>query len=122
MNFDLPPELLHYIQRLDAFIAAEITPLQNANDNNRFFDHRREFARTDPDTGLPKKAWAELLAEAVRRADRVRHPYHQLDHDPRPLRERDGEKADTLCVRPASGVSAFPSNMAATTLMATVEV
>ncbi|KAL9082831.1 MAG: hypothetical protein Q9159_006162 [Coniocarpon cinnabarinum] len=71
MNFDLPPELTAYIQRLDAFIAAEITPLQHANDNNRFFDHRREFARTHPDTGLPRKEWHDLLAEAVRRADKA---------------------------------------------------
>ena len=83
MNFTLPPELQSYIQRLDAFIAAEIAPLQNADDNSRFFDHRREFARTDPATGLPRKEWQALLAECVRRADAVRRP----PATPRPLLE-----------------------------------
>ena len=29
MDFDLPPDLVAYLARLDAFIAAEITPLQD---------------------------------------------------------------------------------------------
>nr|POF17589.1 putative acyl-coa dehydrogenase yngj [Quercus suber] len=70
MNFDLPPALLNYIARLDAFIEAEITPLQQSNDNDRFFDHRREHSRTDWDRGgLPREEWEDLLAEATRRAD-----------------------------------------------------
>lgn len=40
MNFDVPEDLKHYIQRLDAFIAAEILPLQNKDDNIRFFGAR----------------------------------------------------------------------------------
>lgn len=70
MNFDVPPELTAYLKRLDAFIAKEITPLQHEGDNNRFFDHRREHARTDWDNdGLPRKEWHVLLQEATRRAD-----------------------------------------------------
>ena len=42
MDFYLPAELVSYLARLDAFIAAEIAPLQAQNDNERFFDHRRE--------------------------------------------------------------------------------
>jgi len=72
MNFDLPPPLLDYLARLDAFIAHEITPLQHVDDNNRFFDHRREHSRTDWDrSGLPREAWETLLAECARRADRA---------------------------------------------------
>ncbi|PMY00648.1 acyl-CoA dehydrogenase family protein, partial [Pseudomonas sp. MPR-R5A] len=53
---------------------AEITPLQHQDDNNRFFDHRREYARTDWDNGgLPRHEWEELLAEARRRADAAGH-------------------------------------------------
>lgn len=70
MNFDLPPALLSYIARLDSFIDSDITPLQHSNDNDRFFDHRREHSRTDWDRGgLPREEWEDLLAEATRRAD-----------------------------------------------------
>jgi len=72
MNFSLPEDLIQYLNDLDAFIAAEITPLQYENDNNRFFDHRREHARTDWDNGgLPRSEWEALLREAVRRADKA---------------------------------------------------
>lgn len=67
---NIPPALTAYLQKLDAFIANEITPLQNSSDNNRFFDHRREDARTDwHRNGLPAPEWHALMAEAVRRAD-----------------------------------------------------
>jgi acyl-CoA dehydrogenase len=72
MDFSLPAELVSYLARLDAFIAAEIAPLQAQNDNQRFFDHRREWARTDFEGGgLPRREWEELLGEARRRADRA---------------------------------------------------
>ena len=55
MDFDLPGELTAYLAELDAFIAAKIVPLQAQDDNERFFDHRREWARTDFDKGgLPR--------------------------------------------------------------------
>jgi acyl-CoA dehydrogenase len=74
MDFDLPPDLRDYLGELDAFIDAEIAPLQAADDNQRFFDHRREWARTDFDRGgLPRQEWEDLLAEARRRADRAGH-------------------------------------------------
>jgi acyl-CoA dehydrogenase len=74
MNFDLPADLIAYLGELDAFIAAEIAPLEAQDDNIRFFDHRREWARTDFDNGgLPRHEWEELLAEATRRADQAGH-------------------------------------------------
>lgn len=74
MDFDLPAELSAYLAELDAFIAAEIAPLQAQDDNERFFDHRREYARTDfENNGLPRREWEELLTEAKRRADRAGH-------------------------------------------------
>ncbi len=65
MDFAVPPELTAYLAELDAFIAAEIAPLQAADDNERFFDHRREHARTDWDNdGLPRPEWEALLGQA----------------------------------------------------------
>lgn len=46
MNFELPPEVLDYLSRLDAFVNETILPLQRKHGNERFFDHRREFSRT----------------------------------------------------------------------------
>ena len=74
MNFDLPQELIDYLAELDAFIDAEIKPLEQADDNIRFFDHRREYARTNfEDQGLPRHEWEALLVEATRRADAAGH-------------------------------------------------
>ena len=58
MDFALPADLLAYLDELDAFIAAEIKPLEQQDDNIRFFDHRREWARTDFENGgLPRHEW-----------------------------------------------------------------
>ena len=74
MDFDIPPHLVDYLRELDEFIEAEIVPLQTQDDNNRFFDHRREDARTDWERGgLPNEEWEALLAEAKRRADAAGH-------------------------------------------------
>jgi len=70
MNFDLPPDLVQYLHSLDTLIDSSITPLQHSHDNDRFFDHRREHARTDwANGGLPHPDWEALLSECVRRAD-----------------------------------------------------
>ena len=74
MDFALPPELTAYLAELDAFIADKIAPLQAADDNERFFDHRREWARTDFDNdGLPRPEWEALLGEARKLADEAGH-------------------------------------------------
>jgi len=74
MDFSLPPELTAYLAELDAFIEAEIRPLELADDNIRFFDHRREHARTDWDhDGLPRPEWEALLRQARERADEAGH-------------------------------------------------
>lgn len=72
MDFDVPAELQMLLERLDAFIAVEIAPLQAEDDNVRFFDHRREWERTDFDRGgLPRPEWEALLGEVRCRADRA---------------------------------------------------
>jgi alkylation response protein AidB-like acyl-CoA dehydrogenase len=74
MDFDIPADLASYLTELDDFIEAEIRPLERQDDNIRFFDHRREDARTDWDRGgLPNHDWEALLAEARRRADAAGH-------------------------------------------------
>ncbi|HWA67797.1 MAG TPA: acyl-CoA dehydrogenase family protein [Mycobacteriales bacterium] len=74
MDFALPAELSEYLDELDAFIEREIRPLEAENDNIRFFDHRREDARTDWERGgLPNREWELLLHEARMRADRAGH-------------------------------------------------
>lgn len=74
MDFNIPVELTAYLKELDEFIEREIKPLQAQDDNERFFDHRREWARTDFENGgLPRKEWEALLAEARRRADKAGH-------------------------------------------------
>ena len=74
MNFDIPKDLQDYLKELDDFIEREIKPLENSNDNIRFFDHRREDSRTDWERGgLPNEEWEQLLAEARRRADKAGH-------------------------------------------------
>ncbi|MEM7363069.1 MAG: acyl-CoA dehydrogenase family protein [Pseudomonadota bacterium] len=74
MNFEIPQDLQSYLTVLDAFIENEIEPLVNQDDNIRFFDHRREDARTDWDRGgLPNEEWEALLGEARQRADAAGH-------------------------------------------------
>ena len=61
-------------QAIDAFIEAEIKPLQAQDDNERFFDHRREWARTDFDNGgLPRHEWEVLLRKVKNVADAAGH-------------------------------------------------
>ena len=74
MDFDLPTDLVAYLGELDAFIEKEIRPLELADDNIRFFDHRREYARTDFEAGgLPRHEWEVLLHQAQERANRAGH-------------------------------------------------
>src|SRR5262245_45424488 len=64
VDFKIPKDLQDYLDELDQFIEKEIMPIQNRDDNVRFFDHRREHSRTDWDNnGLPRKEWEALLAE-----------------------------------------------------------
>lgn len=70
MNFDIPADIADYLVKLDDFIDTVIKPLENKDDNIRFFDHRREDARTDWERGgLPNEAWEALLEESKRLAD-----------------------------------------------------
>jgi alkylation response protein AidB-like acyl-CoA dehydrogenase len=74
VDFDIPNDIQEYLGELDDFIEREIKPLEEEDDNVRFFDHRREDARTDwARGGLPSHDWELLLKEARRRADAAGH-------------------------------------------------
>lgn len=97
MDFSLPDALVGYLAELDAFIDAQIRPLEQSDDNMRFFDHRREWARTDFENGgLPRKEWEALLHEAQRRADKAGHFRFAL---PREFGGKDGSNLWMAVIR-----------------------
>ena len=97
MDFDIPQELADYLKVLDAFIEAEIAPLQAQDDNERYFDHRREDARTDWDRGgLPNVEWEALLREARSRADKAGHLRYPL---PKEFGGQDGTNLGMAIIR-----------------------
>src|SRR5262245_10492002 len=70
MDFNIPPDVAAFLAEMDAFIERELVPLEQRDDNVRFFDHRREDARTDWDRGgLPNDEWEALLGTVRKMAD-----------------------------------------------------
>jgi acyl-CoA dehydrogenase len=71
-NADVPEEIRALLDEVDAFIANEIEPLELEEDNMRFFDHRREHARTDFERGgIPSAEWEALLEQMMDLADQA---------------------------------------------------
>ena len=65
MDFTIPESISQFLNEIDQFIETSIRPLEQQDDNIRFFDHRREDARTDWERdGLPNEEWEALLAKA----------------------------------------------------------
>ncbi len=74
MDFALPADLSPISTNSTVSSSARIKPLEQADDNIRFFDHRREWARTDFDNGgLPRHEWEVLLRKAKTLADAAGH-------------------------------------------------
>jgi acyl-CoA dehydrogenase len=95
MDFTLPPDITALLAELDQFIEREIRPLERQH--IEFFDHRREWARTDWERdGVPRKEWEALLAEMRRRADRAGYLRFAL---PRELGGRDGSNLAMAIIR-----------------------
>jgi acyl-CoA dehydrogenase len=95
MDFAIPEPIRRKLAELDAFIEAEILPLEAAHPE--YFDHRREHARTNwEDDGKPRRAWEELLAEMRRRADAAGHLRFSL---PRELGGQDGSNLAMAVIR-----------------------
>ena len=97
MNFDLPEDLVALLSEVDEFIERVVDPIENSDDNVRFFDHRREDARTDWERGgLPNDEWESLLHRVKRLADEAglyRYPI------PVEYGGRDGTNLDMAVVR-----------------------
>lgn len=97
MNFDIPQDLADYLLELDDFIERVIKPLESQDDNIRFFDHRREDARTDWERGgLPNDAWEALMDKAKRLADVAGHYRYPI---PRQYGGRDGTNLGMAIIR-----------------------
>ena len=97
MDFEIPQDIQSYLNDLDNFIENEIKPLENKNDNIRFFDHRREDSRTDWDRkGLPSDDWESLLHEMRVTADKAGHLRYGL---PTEYGGRDGSNLAMAIIR-----------------------
>jgi len=95
VDFSLPEHLPELLAEMDAFIDAEIAPLQA--EHEQYFDHRREHARTDwAGGGVPRAEWEELLGEMRRRADRAGWLRYGL---PSAYGGRDGTNIDMAVIR-----------------------
>ena len=97
MDFDISPKLSAYLQELDDFIEREIKPLENSDDNIRFFDHRREDSRTDWERGgLPNEEWEALMHKAKRLADKAGHYRYPM---PKEYGGQEGGNLDMAVIR-----------------------
>lgn len=97
MDFNIPADIKAYLGVLDKFIEDEIKPIENADDNIRFFDHRREYARTDfENQGLPRHEWEELLTRVKRLADKAGHFRYAL---PKEFGGQDGTNLGMAIIR-----------------------
>jgi acyl-CoA dehydrogenase len=95
VDFTLPDHLPGLLDEIDAFIEAEIKPLER--ENMQYFDQRREYARTDwENDGIPARAWEDLLDEMRRRADKAGWLRYGL---PSSLGGRDGTNVDMAVIR-----------------------
>jgi len=95
MDFSVPEEIRAKLAELDAFIEREIAPLER--EHPQYFDHRREWARTDWEGGgRPRREWEDLLAEMRRRADAAGHLRYGL---PKELGGQDGSNLAMAVIR-----------------------
>jgi acyl-CoA dehydrogenase len=95
VDFSFPEHLPGLLAEMDAFIEAEIKPLER--ENMQYFDQRRENARTDWDNGgIPKREWEDLLGEMRKRADKAGWLRYGL---PSQFGGRDGTNIDMAVIR-----------------------
>lgn len=95
MVWNTSPQLQGFLQRMDSFIESEIVPLER--EHPQYFDHRREYARTDWERdGIPSRGWTELLAEMRRRADKAGFYRYGL---PAALGGQEGSNVDMARIR-----------------------
>ena len=72
MDFELPRTIVDKLAELDAFIETKIKPLEAKN--MQFFDHRREYARTNwEEDGRPSDEWRAVISQMEEMADEAGH-------------------------------------------------
>ncbi|MCW2816130.1 MAG: putative acyl-CoA dehydrogenase [Nocardioides sp.] len=97
MDLDIPADVTTFVAELNAFIDAEIKPIEEANPE--YFDHRREFSRTDVERGgIPTRRWREILHEARVLADQAGFYRYPL---PAALGGQDGTNVAMAVIREA---------------------
>ncbi len=95
MEFTVPEEIQAKLDELDVFIEREIKPLER--EHIQYFDHRREWARTDwENDGQPSEAWEAVLQEMKHRADAAGHLRFGL---PKALGGQDGSNLAMAMIR-----------------------
>lgn len=95
MDMSIPEDVVAFLADLDRFIDAEIRPIEEANPE--YFDHRREFSRTDVERGgIPTVRWREILHEARLLADKAGFYRYPL---PRELGGQDGSNVAMAVIR-----------------------
>src|ERR1041385_7840146 len=97
MDFEIPQDIARFLADMDRFIETKLRPLEHENDNIRFFDHRREDARTDWERGgLPNEEWEALLFKVKRMADEAGFYRYPL---PKKYGGRDGTNLGMAIIR-----------------------
>ena len=97
MDFEIPKDIADFLADMDRFIEEKIRPLEREDDNIRFFDHRREDARTDWERGgLPNEQWEALLRKVRRMADDAGFYRYPL---PKKYGGRDGTNLGMAIIR-----------------------
>ncbi len=97
MDFQIPSDVAAFLAEMDAFIERDLVPLEQRDDNVRFFDHRREDARTDWERGgLPNEEWEALLATVRKMADDAGFYRYPL---PKAYGGRDGTNLGMAIIR-----------------------
>jgi len=97
MDFSIPASTRQLLDELDRFIEDVIKPIENEDDNIRFFDHRREDSRTDWERdGLPNAEWESLLRRMRLAADEAGFYRYHL---PERFGGKGGSNLDMAIVR-----------------------
>jgi len=97
MQVEVPKSITDYLAELDDFIEREIKPLEEIDDNIRFFDHRREASRTQWDNqGLPTDDWLALIHKTASIADAAGHFRYVL---PKAYGGKDGTNLEMAVIR-----------------------
>jgi acyl-CoA dehydrogenase len=95
MDWSIPEDVTTFIAELDDFIDTRIKPIEEANP--QYFDHRREFSRTDVDRGgIPTRRWREIMHEARLLADEAGFYRYPL---PKALGGQDGSNVAMAVIR-----------------------